>query len=117
MVEALATAEKQAREAKTKTKKLLSDVPTRVDNEINTQSRRKEYQTKTNQDTACFHDNDENLKKENDGKIKKVRSTCDAHTSLTAEKYFEEFKIVIPLVNTQWTQTKYELIINLYLLF
>lgn len=107
MVEALATAEQQAREAKTKKNKILSDVHTGIDNEINTHSRIKEFQTKLNQDTACYYDDDKNMKIENNGKINEVVGTCDAHTSLTTEKYFEEFKIAIPLINTQWTQTEY----------
>lgn len=107
MVEALATAEQQAREAKTKRKKILSDVLIQADNEMNTSCRKKEYQTKPNQDTVCCNGDGKNLKIENDRKTNKYGNSCDAHTSLTAEKYFEEFKIAIPLVNTQWTQTKY----------
>lgn len=106
MVEALATAEQQAREAKSKKNKVLSDVHTRVDNETNTHNRIKEFQKKPSQDTASFYDDSINIKPENNGKISKAVDTCDAYTSLTPEKYFEEFKIAIPLVNTQWTQTK-----------
>lgn len=105
MLDALALAEQLAKEAKTKTKgKILGDIQTSfLENKINNAERKvKENEIAESKNSWTSVGEDKSL----EFNAKKLAVTCDAHTSLTTEKYFEEFKSKIPLVTTAWTQTK-----------
>lgn len=96
MWEALAIAEKLAKEAKMKTK---GNKAAMLGN-LQTNSNQNEL-LKNLQFCSTLNDGVSELNK------KQPTITCDAHTSLTTENYFEEFKSKIPLVTNSCTQTKY----------
>lgn len=103
MQEALATAEQLAKEAKTKNRYKFNDVkaPDKNNNEP------LEKQPQPVQKTS---EPDEEIplqvEKYKPNKEINLVSKNDASTSLTSEKYYEDFQTTIPLITNQWTQTK-----------
>lgn len=96
MWEALAIAEKLAKETKIKTKRNRAAVLGNL-------------QISSNQNEILKNQNFCSALNEEVPELNEKRPTvtCDAHTSLTTENYFEEFKSKIPLVTNSCTQTKY----------
>ncbi len=108
MREALAAAQQLAKEAKSKNRgRVLSEIHAKISNKINCAEEYGHDQNLPKNEKVDFQATATNVAEGAQPVRMKQRNTCDAHTSLTAESYFEEFKMVIPLVNDQGTQTRF----------